>query len=71
VRLAVQIPRELNLDTDLRSHPSRVAEVVATAQAAGLTVVEAPVLEALWTILRAVLASPEAPSPRGVVRHRD
>ena len=54
--LGVQVPRELNLDADILSHPSRVGEVVASLPAS-LAVVMAPVPTRCWTALWAAISS--------------
>ena len=54
--LGVQVPRELNLDADVLSHPSRVLEVVDSIPAS-LTVVRAPVPAHCWLALEAAIAS--------------
>ena len=56
--LGIWVQRELNTDADLLSHPSRIAEVCASAAAAGLTLVHAPVPDrCIRTLYEAIAAS--------------
>jgi hypothetical protein len=54
--LGVQVPRELNLDADILSHPSRVGQVV-DSMPPSFTVVMAPVPARCWTALSAAISS--------------
>ena len=56
--LAAAVPRELNTDADILSHPSRWAEVSAAAASTGLTVVRVRTPERCWQALRAAIALP-------------
>ena len=54
--LGVQVPRELNLDADILSHPSRIGEVVDSVPSS-LAVVLAPAPARCWAALRAAISS--------------
>ena len=54
--LGVQVPRELNLDADLLSHPSNLATVLASIPS-HLRPVEAPIPARCWHELRSVIAA--------------
>ena len=54
--LGVQVPRELNLDADVLSHPSRFQEVWASAIAAGLLPIRATIPDRCWSTLRDIIA---------------
>ena len=56
--LGVAVPRELNVDADVLSHPSRVGEVERAAEAAGLVVRRVRVREERWATLRGAMALP-------------
>jgi hypothetical protein len=55
--LGVHVPRELNLDADVLSHPSRVQEVLSAAAAANLLPELHPVPAHCWLALRAAIAA--------------
>lgn len=46
--LGVSVPRELNTDADILSHPSRMEEVVRKARGAGLHVIRVAMPEDMW-----------------------
>ena len=54
--LAVSVSRDLNLDADRLSHPARLAEVRADAQAAGVATRVAPIPQHCWAALRAAIS---------------
>ena len=60
--LGVQVPRELNLDADILSHPSRVQEVIDSIPAQ-FVVVMAPVPTHCWQALEAEIASSDPSDP--------
>ena len=55
--LGVQVKRELNLDADILSHPSRIAEVLSPLAHAGLTPIRAPIPTYCWAALREAVAA--------------
>ena len=54
--LGVQVPRELNLDADLLSHPSNLDSVLASIPPPFRTVI-APIPKHCWTALRALITA--------------
>ena len=56
--LGVAVPRELNVDADILSHPARWGEVRDSATAAGLTVRRVRIPASCWAELRSAMALP-------------
>ena len=54
--LAVHVPRELNLDADLLSHPREFQRVEAAARGGGVdTVLRARIDDGMWAHIRAAM----------------